>query len=178
MAVRLAAIINSLAAWVIGFRNMFNGTTGDKDITINRFGDPIFDGATVNLKNQWFDALTARLGYAWSPTWLMYGQGGAVWSKVKADDHQSSVVLVVLVSVIKVALPVTLAAPPRPEQAGRLVVALNGGSRRSGRRFWKVITTTSATMIGPYSRTTSVLVAVTSAVASTPKRPQPPSWSA
>jgi outer membrane immunogenic protein len=72
-------------AWVLGFRNMFNGTTGDKDITINRFGDPIFDGATVNLKNQWFDALTARLGYAWSPAWLMYFQGGAVWSEVKAE---------------------------------------------------------------------------------------------
>ena len=70
--------------WVIGFRNMFNGTTGDKDITINRFGDPIFDGATVNLKNQWFDALTARLGYAARPTWLLYLQGGAVWSKVEA----------------------------------------------------------------------------------------------
>ena len=72
-------------AWVIGFRNMFNGTTGDKDITINRFGDPIFNGATVNVKNQWFDALTARLGYAWSPAWLMYFQGGAVWSEVKAE---------------------------------------------------------------------------------------------
>ena len=38
-------------------------------------------------------------------------------------------------------LTVTLAQPPGPEQAGRLVVALNGGSRRSGRRFWKAITT-------------------------------------
>ena len=80
--------------------------------------------------------------------------------------------------VIKVALLVTLAAPPRREQAGRLVVVLNGGSRRSGRRFWKVITTLSATAIRPYSRTTSVVLAATSAVASTPKRPQPPSWSA
>jgi outer membrane immunogenic protein len=72
-------------AWVIGFRNMFNGTSGGgKDITINRFGDPIFNNATVSVKNQWFDALTGRLGYAWSPTWLMYGQGGAVWSKVEA----------------------------------------------------------------------------------------------
>jgi outer membrane immunogenic protein len=71
--------------WVIGIRNMFNGTTGDKDITINRFGDPVFDGATVNLKNQWFDALTGRLGYAWTPTWLLYAQGGVVWSHVKAE---------------------------------------------------------------------------------------------
>jgi outer membrane immunogenic protein len=71
--------------WVIGIRNMFNGTTGDKDITINRFGDPIFDGATVNLKNQWFDALTGRIGYSWTPTWLLYAQGGVVWSHVKAE---------------------------------------------------------------------------------------------
>ena len=71
--------------WVLGIRNMFNGTTGSKDITINRFGDPIFDGATVNLKNQWFDALTGRVGYAWSPAWLIYGQGGVVWANVKAQ---------------------------------------------------------------------------------------------
>jgi outer membrane immunogenic protein len=75
--------------WVIGVRNMFNGTTGNKDITINRFGDPIFDGATVNLKNQWFDALTGRVGYVWSPAWLLYAQGGAVWS-CKGRDRQWS----------------------------------------------------------------------------------------
>jgi outer membrane immunogenic protein len=72
-------------AWVIGIRNMFNGTTGGHDITINRFGDPIFDGATVNLKTQWFDALTGRLGYAVTPNWLLYGQGGVVWANVKAE---------------------------------------------------------------------------------------------
>ncbi len=81
---------------MIGFRNMFNGTTGDKDITINRFGDPIFNGATVNVKNQWFDALTARLGYGWSPAWLMYFQGGAVWSEVKAEITNLGWCLVVL----------------------------------------------------------------------------------
>ena len=71
--------------WVIGIRNMFNGTTGNKDITFHRFGDPLFDGATVNFKNQWFDALTGRIGYAWTPTWLLYAQGGAVWSRVQAQ---------------------------------------------------------------------------------------------
>jgi outer membrane immunogenic protein len=71
--------------WVIGFRNMFNGTSGSKDVTINGFGDRAFDNATISFKNQWFDALTGRLGYAWSPTWLMYFQGGAVWSKVEAE---------------------------------------------------------------------------------------------
>ena len=72
--------------WVIGFRNMFNGTSGGgKTVTINGFSDEAFNNATVNFSNQWFDALTARLGYAWGPAWLMYFQGGAVWSKAKAE---------------------------------------------------------------------------------------------
>ncbi|MFZ1003715.1 MAG: hypothetical protein WAN68_17155, partial [Pseudolabrys sp.] len=72
--------------WVIGFRNMFNGTSGGgKTVTLNGFQDRAFDNATVNFSNQWFDALTARLGYAVSPAWLMYFQGGAVWSKAKAE---------------------------------------------------------------------------------------------
>ena len=72
--------------WVIGFRNMFNGTSGGgKTVTLNGFSDEAFNNATVNFSNQWFDALTARLGYGWSPAWLMYFQGGAVWSEVKAE---------------------------------------------------------------------------------------------
>ena len=72
--------------WVIGFRNMFNGTSGGgKTVTLNGFSDEAFNNATVNFSNQWFDALTARLGYAWGPAWLMYFQGGAVWSKAKAE---------------------------------------------------------------------------------------------
>jgi outer membrane immunogenic protein len=73
------------SGWVIGFRNMFNGTSGSKNVTINGFGDRAFDNATVNFKNQWFDALTGRLGYSWTPAWLLYGQGGVVWSKVRAE---------------------------------------------------------------------------------------------
>ena len=46
--------------WVIGFRNMFNGTSGSRTVTFDRFNDPFFDGATINFKNQWFDALTGR----------------------------------------------------------------------------------------------------------------------
>jgi len=72
--------------WVIGFRNMFNGTSGGgKTVTLNGFSDEAFNNATVNFSNQWFDALTARLGYAVAPTWLLYFQGGAVWSKAKAE---------------------------------------------------------------------------------------------
>jgi outer membrane immunogenic protein len=74
------------SGWVIGFRNMFNGTSGGgRTVTLNGFSDEAFNGATVNFRNQWFDALTGRLGYSWSPAWLTYFQGGAVWSKAKAE---------------------------------------------------------------------------------------------
>src|SRR6478672_8573721 len=43
-----------------------------------------------------------------------------------------------------------LARALTPERAGRLAVALNGCSRRTGRRFWKATTWTSAAAVGPY----------------------------
>ena len=69
--------------WVIGFRNMFDGTSNNRSRTID-FGGP-FNGAEVNFKNRWFDTLTGRLGYAAAPTWLLYFQGGAVWSRTETD---------------------------------------------------------------------------------------------
>ena len=41
--------------------------------------------ATVDFKNSWFDTLTGRIGYAWAPGWLIYGQGGVAWAKNSAD---------------------------------------------------------------------------------------------
>jgi outer membrane immunogenic protein len=72
---------------VIGFRNMFDGTTNHRDAAFNVV-DPagvlIATGA-ASLHNRWFDALTARLGYSWQWPWMIYVQGGAVWSRVTAD---------------------------------------------------------------------------------------------
>jgi outer membrane immunogenic protein len=68
--------------WVFGFRNMFDGTSLDKDRTV------VFntgDRARVHIKNDWFDTLTGRIGYVVAPSWLLYGQGGAVWAKNSAD---------------------------------------------------------------------------------------------
>jgi outer membrane immunogenic protein len=48
--------------WVIGARNMFDGTT-------------INGGAT------WFDTLTGRGGYLVQPNVLLYAQGGAAWAE-------------------------------------------------------------------------------------------------
>ena len=40
---------------------------------------------TSEIKMQWFDALTGRIGYSWQPNSLLYFQGGAVWARVQAD---------------------------------------------------------------------------------------------
>jgi outer membrane immunogenic protein len=67
--------------WVIGIRNMFNGTSLGRDRTF-------FDGVNtinVNTDLNWFDTLTGRIGYAFAPSWLLYGQGGVAWTKASAD---------------------------------------------------------------------------------------------
>ncbi len=68
--------------WVIGFRNMFDGTSNDKSGTIG--GGPLA-GGVVNFNNRWFDTLTARIGYAVQPTWLLYFQGGAAWADTSTN---------------------------------------------------------------------------------------------
>jgi outer membrane immunogenic protein len=71
--------------WVIGFRNMFDGTSLKRDRALAL---PDTEGAnfgTVSFKTNWFDALTGRLGYSWAPSWLLYGQGGVAWVKNSAD---------------------------------------------------------------------------------------------
>ena len=69
-------------AWVFGFRNMFDWTSNDRSGTI---GSGFFAGSVVNLNAKWFDTLTARIGYAATPTWLLYFQGGAAWGHTSAD---------------------------------------------------------------------------------------------
>ena len=41
--------------------------------------------AVANFNNQWFDTLTARLGYAVMPDWLLYFQGGGAWAHTSTD---------------------------------------------------------------------------------------------
>jgi outer membrane immunogenic protein len=85
--------------WVIGFRNMFDGTTNsrERDFTVT-------DGITTitghgEFHNRWFDALTGRIGHSWQPNSLLYFQGGAVWSRVEADLTLTDGVTVVTGSV-------------------------------------------------------------------------------
>lgn len=72
--------------FVIGFRNMFDGTTNDRDRTFTVTGPAGLVSATgtADFHNRWFDALTGRVGYSWGPG-LVYFQGGAVWSRIEAD---------------------------------------------------------------------------------------------
>jgi outer membrane immunogenic protein len=68
--------------WVLGFRDMFDWTSNSRSRTIAL--GPLA-GGVVDFRNRWFDTLTGRLGYAVQPNWLLYFQGGAVWSRVEAD---------------------------------------------------------------------------------------------
>jgi outer membrane immunogenic protein len=65
-----------IGPWVIGIRNLFDGTSINGGATIS---DPLFSG-TVNSHLHWFDALTARGGYLVQPNLLLYAQGGAAWT--------------------------------------------------------------------------------------------------
>jgi outer membrane immunogenic protein len=68
--------------WVIGIRNMFNGTSlgRTRDFTILGLGT-----GSVDTSLDWVDTLTGRIGYAFAPNWLLYGQGGVAWAKASAD---------------------------------------------------------------------------------------------
>ena len=68
--------------WVVGIRNMFDGTSNKRSGTIA--GGPLA-GDVVNFNNQWFDTLTARLGYAFQPAWLLYLQGGGAWGHTSTN---------------------------------------------------------------------------------------------
>jgi len=65
-----------MSQWVIGFRNIIDGTSISNGATIS---DGLFSG-TVNSKLHWFDALTARGGFLVQPNVLLYVQGGAAWT--------------------------------------------------------------------------------------------------
>ncbi len=67
--------------WVIGIRDMFDGTTNHHSRTI---GAGPLAGDVVDFDNRWFDTLTGRLGYSWIPNWLLYAQGGAAWARTES----------------------------------------------------------------------------------------------
>jgi len=76
-------------SWVIGIRNMFDGTSISGSRT---FSDPLFftGSGTVDTKVRWFDTLTARAGYLVQPNVLFYAQGGAAWAQAKATAFNAA----------------------------------------------------------------------------------------
>ena len=62
--------------FVLGIRELLDYTSNSKSGT---FAAGTLAGDVANFNNQWFDTLTARLGYAVMPNWLLYFQGGGAW---------------------------------------------------------------------------------------------------
>jgi outer membrane immunogenic protein len=58
--------------WVFGIRDMFDGT--------NLRSSTNFPSGSANTRTNWFNTLTAREGFLFAPTVLVYGQGGAAWT--------------------------------------------------------------------------------------------------
>ena len=68
--------------FVLGLRDMFDATSNKKSGT---FAAGPLAGDVANFNNQWFDTLTARLGYAVQPTLLFYFQGGGAWAHTSTN---------------------------------------------------------------------------------------------
>jgi len=64
--------------WVIGVRNMIDGTSLDSGATLP--AAPLA-GYSFSGNAHWFDTLTARGGYLVRPDILLYVQGGAAWTQ-------------------------------------------------------------------------------------------------
>lgn len=45
----------------------------------------------MNFNNQWFDTLTGRIGYSFTPAWLLYGQGGGAWAHASTNASLAGV---------------------------------------------------------------------------------------
>ena len=69
--------------FVLGARELLDYTSNSKSGTFPA-GGPLA-GYVANFNNQWFDTLTARLGYAVQPAFLLYFQGGAAWAHTSTN---------------------------------------------------------------------------------------------
>src|SRR6478609_2977936 len=70
--------------WVIGFRNMFDGTSLRRDRDLG-FINNSFSDVQLHTRVNWFDTLTGRVGYSFTPNWMIYGQGGGAWANAEAN---------------------------------------------------------------------------------------------
>ncbi len=63
--------------WVVGIQGMFDGA----DLS----GDHLFRDGTFHSKVRWFGTVTGRLGFLFTPSFLIYGKGGVAF----VGDHHS-----------------------------------------------------------------------------------------
>lgn len=68
--------------FVVGVRDMFSGTNLSGS---TNFATGPLAGARVNSDTQWFNTLTARIGYAVVPSTLVYFQAGGAWTRTTQD---------------------------------------------------------------------------------------------
>jgi outer membrane immunogenic protein len=64
--------------FVIGVRDMFDGANLSSGTS---FTTGSLAGSTANSNTQWFNTLTARIGYVVMPSTLVYLQGGGAWTR-------------------------------------------------------------------------------------------------
>lgn len=90
VAARSVAIINSP---VDGRSTSAICTIGPATSSSGTIGVGPLAGAVVNFNNQWFDTLTARIGYSFAAPWSFYFQGGGAWSHTSTDATLAGVAL-------------------------------------------------------------------------------------
>ena len=111
--------------FVIGARELLDYTSNNRSGTIT---SGTLAGTVVNFNNQWFDPLRVASAMRCNPV-------GCFTFRAAPRG---------LIQVRTSAVELLLARHQTPEPAGRSVVALNGCSHRTGRRFSKVTIWTSA----------------------------------
>jgi outer membrane immunogenic protein len=63
------------SSWVIGVQAMYDGTGLASDAT-----SPVLAPLTLHGQIPWFATLTGRIGFAISPSAMIYAKGGAAWT--------------------------------------------------------------------------------------------------
>ncbi|MGJ4944502.1 outer membrane protein [Bradyrhizobium sp. HKCCYLS1011] len=74
--------------WVIGAegRAAWSSLKSTHASSVTNLGTGLMVPAQFSLGNDFLASATARLGYSFAPAWLIYGRGGAAWTREKVTD--------------------------------------------------------------------------------------------
>lgn len=74
--------------WVIGAegRAAWSSLKSTQAASVTNFATGVTVPAQFSLSNDFLASATARLGYGFAPGWLVYGRGGAAWTREKVVD--------------------------------------------------------------------------------------------